>query len=55
MENNKIINKEYLQSKVNIILGDNNTAWFKGCEVASILGYADKKQAVRKNVDIEEK
>jgi prophage antirepressor-like protein len=55
MENNKIITKEYLQSKVNIILDDNKTAWFKGCEVASILGYSDKKQAIRKNVDIEDK
>ena len=55
MENNKISTKEYLQSKVNIILDDNKTAWFKGCEVASILGYSDKKQAIRKNVDIEDK
>ena len=55
MENNKIITKEYLQSKVNIILDDNNTAWFKGCEVASILGYSNKEKAVRMHVDIEDK
>ena len=55
MENNKIITKEYLQSKVNIILDDNNTAWFKGCEVASILGYSNKEKAVKMHVDIEDK
>jgi len=55
MENNNIITKEYLQSKLTIIIDDKNKAWFKGVEVASILGYTDKKQAVRKNVDIEDK
>ena len=29
--------------------------WFKGCDVASILGYEDKKQAIRKNVEMEDK
>ena len=55
MENNKIINKEYLQSKVSIILDENNTAGFKGGDVASILGYNDKNQAIRKNVEMEDK
>jgi prophage antirepressor-like protein len=55
MENNKIINKEYLQSKVTIIIDENNTAWFKGGDVASILGYKDKDQAIRKNVEMEDK
>ena len=59
MENNKIIIKDYsmndIQSKVTIIIDENKAAWFKGCEVASILGYSDKKQAIRKNVDIEDK
>ena len=55
MENNKIINKEYLQSKVTIILDDKNKAWFKGGDVASILGYNDKNQAIRKNVEMEDK
>ena len=55
MENNKIINKEYLQSKLTIILDENNKAWFKGGDVASILGYNDKNQAIRKNVEMEDK
>ena len=55
MENNKIIIKDYFESKLTIILDDNNKAWFKGCDVANILGYVDKKQAVRKNVDLEDK
>jgi very-short-patch-repair endonuclease len=55
MENNKIITKEYLQSKVTIIIDDKNKAWFKGGDVASILGYKDKDQAIRKNVEMEDK
>jgi prophage antirepressor-like protein len=55
MENNKIINKEYLQSKVTIIIDNKNKAWFKGGDVASILGYNDKNQAIRKNVEMEDK
>ena len=55
MENNKIIIKDYFESKLTIILDDNNKAWFNGCDVAKILGYVDKKQAVRKNVDLEDK
>ena len=43
MENNKIINKEYLQSKVTIIIDENKAVWFKAGDVASILGYSDKK------------
>ena len=49
MENNKIINKEYLQSKVTIIIDNNNTAWFKGGDVASILGYKDKETKGRRD------
>ena len=55
MENNKIIIKDYFESKLTIILDDNNTVWFKGCDVASILGYNDKNQAIRKNVEMEDK
>ena len=55
MENNKIINKEYLQSKVTIIIDNNNTAWFKGGDVASILGYKDKDKSIRMHVDVEDK
>jgi very-short-patch-repair endonuclease len=55
MENNKIIIKDYFESKLTIILDENNTAWFKGCDVAKILGYNDKNQAIRKNVEMEDK
>ena len=55
MENNKIINKEYLQSKVTIIIDENNTAWFKGGDVAKILGYGNKEKAIRMHVDLEDK
>jgi prophage antirepressor-like protein len=55
MENNKIIIKDYFESKLTIILDDNNRAWFKGCDVASILGYNDKNQAIKKNVEMEDK
>ena len=54
-ENNKSIIKDYFWSKLTIILDDNNIAWFKGCDVAKILGYVDKKKAVRKNVDLDDK
>ena len=55
MENNKIITKEYLQSKVTIIIDDNNKAWFKGGDVASILGYGNSREAMKKHVDVEDK
>ena len=55
MENNKIINKNYFESKVTIIIDKDKAVWFKGCDVATILGYVDKKQAIRKNVEMEDK
>jgi len=55
MENNKIINKEYLQSKVTIILDENNTACFKGGDVAKIFGYGNSREAMKKRVDMEDK
>jgi len=55
MENNKIINKEYLQSKLTIILDENNKAWFKGGDVAKILGYGNSREAMKKRVDVEDK
>ena len=33
----------------------NQMAWFKGKEVATCLGYSDAPQALRKNVDDEDK
>ena len=56
---NKIITKEYFSNKciteITMIQDDDNDVWFKGCDVASILGYEDKKQAIRKNVEMEDK
>ena len=43
MENNKIINKNYFESKVTIIIDKDKAVWFKGVDVASILGYVEKK------------
>ena len=55
MENNKIIIKDYFESKVTIILDENNTAWFKGCDVATILGYGNSREAMKKPIDMEDK
>jgi len=55
MENNKIITKDYFESKVTIIIDKDKAVWFKGCDVAKILGYVDKKQAIRRNVKMEDK
>jgi len=55
MENNNIITKEYLQSKLTIILDENNKAWFKGGDVAKILGYGNSREAMKKHVDVEDK
>ena len=31
--------------------GDNDSIWFKGKDIASILGYKDKDQSIREHVD----
>ena len=48
MENNKIINKNYFESKVTIIIDKDKAVWFKGCDVATILGYIDKNKLLEK-------
>ena len=55
MENNKIITKDYFESKVTIIIDKDKAVWFKGCDVAKILGYSNKEKSVRMHVDIEDK
>jgi len=55
MENNKIIIKDYFESKVTIIIDKDKAVWFKGCDVAKILGYSNKEKSVRMHVDIEDK
>jgi prophage antirepressor-like protein len=56
---NKIITKEYFSNKciteITMIQDDDNDVWFKGCDVASILGYSDKKKAIRMHVDEDDK
>ena len=37
------------------MIKEGGEVWFRGFEVASILGYSNKKQAIQKNVDIEDK
>ena len=34
---------------------ENNQVWFKGIDVARILGYSDTDQAIRKHIDVEDK
>ena len=52
---NKIMFREYFDSKITMIQDEENDVWFKGCEVASILGYSDKNQAIRMHVDEDDK
>jgi prophage antirepressor-like protein len=41
--------------KIKNYLDQKNNPWFKGKDVATILGYKDTDQALRKNVDEDEK
>ena len=55
MENNKIITKDYFESKVTIIIDKDKAVWFKGCDVATILGYGNSREAMKKHIDMEDK
>jgi prophage antirepressor-like protein len=56
---NKIITKEYFNDKylseVTMIQDNENVVWFKGIDVASILGYSNREKAIRMHVDEDEK
>ena len=56
---NKIITKEYFSNKciteITMIQDVDKVVWFKGCDVASILGYSNRDKAVRMHVDEDEK
>lgn len=56
---NKIITKEYFSNEylteVTMIQDVDKVVWFKGIDVASILGYSDKKKAIRMHVDEDDK
>ena len=53
-----VIEKKYVNQDINIELtsyiDDEQNAWFKGKDIALILGYSDTDQALRKHTDIED-
>ena len=51
----KTFNNEDLGIKLNSYIDKQQNAWFKGKDVADILGYKDTNQAIRKNVSTENK
>ena len=51
----QLITREYLESKIVMIQDEDKNVWFKGVDAASILGYSDKKKAIRMHVDEDEK
>ena len=59
MKNTNIIIKEYFSNEyiteITMIQDADKIVWFKGCEVAFILAYSVKKQAIRNMVEMEDK
>lgn len=55
MENQMTIFKNPAFGEVRIIKGENNTPWFVGKDVATILGYKDPKRSIYDHVDEEDK
>ena len=51
----QLITREYFESKIIMIQDEDKNVWFKGFDVASILGYSNKDKAVRMHVDEEDK
>lgn len=49
------ITNEIMNCELNYILDEHNEPWFSGKSVASALGYTDTEQAIRKNIDIDDK
>ena len=53
-----MIEKKYVNQDINIELtsyiDDEQNAWFKGKDIALILGYSDTDQALRKHTDNED-
>ena len=47
MENYKINIKDYFESKVTFIIDKDKAVWFKGCDVATILGYGNSREAMK--------
>ena len=59
MENNKLITREYFNneylSEVTMIQDDEKIVWFKGVDIARILGYSNREKAIRMHVEEDEK
>ena len=59
MENNKLITREYFNneylSEVTMIQDDDKIVWFNGADIASILGYSNTRDALKKHVDEDDK
>lgn len=55
MENQMMIYKNPAFGEVRSIKGENNTPWFVGKDIASILGYKDASRAIYDHVDEEDK
>ena len=51
---NTFVNTTFNNKKVNYIIVKDDP-WFRGKDIATILEYADTKQALRVNVDTEDK
>ena len=56
---NTIITKEYFNNEylteITMIQDNDNVVWFKGRDVALILGYSNTRDALKKHVDEDEK
>ena len=53
----KIVNykNEILKVEMNCYLDDDDVIWFRGKEIAAILGYKNTKVAIQRHVDSENK
>ena len=50
-----IINKEFNNKNIHIILDKDNNPWFKGKDIAEILGYKDTDKSIRIHIDEDDK
>ena len=59
MENNKLITREYFNneylSEVTMIQDDDKIIWFKGADIARILGYSNTREALKRHVEEDDK
>ena len=59
MENNKLITREYFNneylSEVTMIQDDEKNVWFKGVDIARILGYSNTREALKRHVEEDDK